>query len=49
MKKLIFVATYAYLFALTGCGQTGVLYLPEANEMRSDLSITIPDSSITSE
>jgi predicted small lipoprotein YifL len=31
MKKLLPIVTFIYIFALTGCGQTGALYLPESS------------------
>ena len=35
MKKFTFLAVFAYILALAGCGQTGPLYLPEQDEAAS--------------
>ena len=49
MKKTIFLSTCAYiLFALTGCGQTGPLYLPEQDQAESGSTIVTSGSSLTS-
>ena len=48
MKKIISLAIFAYIFALTGCGQTGPLYLPEKGETNSGSSLATSVSSLTS-
>ncbi len=48
MKKLLPLTIIAYIFALTGCGQTGALYLPEQDEVASGSTIVTSGSSIAS-
>ena len=48
MKKLLPLTIINYIFALTGCGQTGALYLPEQDEVASGSTIATSGSSIAS-
>ena len=48
MKKLLPLAIATYIFALTGCGQTGALYLPEQDEMPSGSTLLESGSSLAS-
>ncbi len=48
MKKLLPLAAFIYILALTSCGQTGPLYLPEAVNLPSGSTLLESDSSIAS-
>ena len=46
MKKLLPIVAFIYIFALTGCGQTGALYLPEQDDATSGSSIATSGSTL---
>ena len=46
MKKLLPLVAFTYVFALTSCGQTGALYLPEQDEAASGSSIATSGSTL---
>ena len=49
MKKLPFLAVAAYILALalTGCGQTGPLYMPEQDEVVSGSTMLTSGATLT--